>query len=191
MRTIESVCNNALDEIGYKRHIGSIWEGTLAARVALDIWGQTRDEMLHMLAPDWSRKDGALVLLSAAPADGYATTPWSSAFPPLPWKYQYAFLPDMVNPLQIKPRLIDLPDWRPRAQSWRLAQNPANSATTILTNVPDAVASYTAQVLDPEVWHDDFTMLLIQNLAKKFAAQFAARQQPQPQRESQNANSPG
>jgi hypothetical protein len=39
--TIESICNQALDVIGYARHIGNIYEGSKAARVALDLYGQT------------------------------------------------------------------------------------------------------------------------------------------------------
>ena len=34
--TIESIVNQALDRIGYKRHLGNIWDGSPAARIALD-----------------------------------------------------------------------------------------------------------------------------------------------------------
>jgi hypothetical protein len=44
--TVENICNQALDVIGYARHIGNIYEGSKAARVALDLYVQTRDEVL-------------------------------------------------------------------------------------------------------------------------------------------------
>lgn len=188
MNSIEAICNNALDEIGYKRHIGSIWEGTPAARVALDVFGQTRDELFHTLAPDWARGDAQLTLIRQAPSDYYQTTPWSSSFPPIPWKFEYAFPDDCVNPLQIKPNPTTLPLWRPRYIPFRLNNDPLTNANSILCNEPNAICLYTRQVLDVTLWHDDFTLIVIQSLAKKFAGAGLGTPQQAPKQEQRNAN---
>ena len=65
--SIESIVNQALDRIGYKRHIGNIWDGTVAARVALDAWAETRDALLVRTKPEWARDDIALEVLKSAP----------------------------------------------------------------------------------------------------------------------------
>jgi hypothetical protein len=49
--SIEGICNQALDLIGEKRHIGNIYEGSSVARVALNAWGQTRDDLLQQMHP--------------------------------------------------------------------------------------------------------------------------------------------
>jgi hypothetical protein len=67
MPTIEGICNQALDVIGYTRHIGNIYEGTKAARIALNLWKQTRDALLSSIAPDWAKIDAPLTLLKSAP----------------------------------------------------------------------------------------------------------------------------
>jgi hypothetical protein len=192
--TIEAVCNQALDLIGYKRHIGNIAEGSVAARVALDQWQQTRDYFFHTLRPAWARRDGVLALMKSAPniVNGTAnyTVPWDGAIhPELPWLYEYQYPVDCVIPLQVKTRPAFLPEWRPTFRSYRLHFDPANNARTILCNDPDAIITYIAAVLDPDNWHNDFTEIIVDALAKKFAVELApelARQKGQ----QQNANPP-
>jgi hypothetical protein len=168
MNTIEAVCNAALDAIGYKRHIGSIFDGTPAARIALDIWGQTRDELLSALQPDWARKDAELTILRQAPVDYYQSVSWNSSYPPLPWLFEYAFASDMLVPLQIKDRPLSQA-WRPRYVRFRTATDAITGVNCILTDQAGAIATYIAQVLDPVLWHDDYTAAMIQRLVQQFA----------------------
>lgn len=186
MNTIESVCNAALDQIGYKRHISSIWEGSVASRIALDLWGQTRDETLSATQPAWARKDATLVVKRQAPADFYQSTSWTSAYPPFPYYFSYVQPSDCLVPLQIKSRAFDAtPPWRPRYIPFREAVDTLDGSNVILTNQADAILTYTSQVLSTVVWHDEFTALMIRSLAQKFALLVP---QAAPQREPQNAN---
>lgn len=190
--TIESVCNQALDLIGYKRHIGNIAEGSVAARAALDHWTQTVEFFLHTLRPAWARKDIRLTLIKSAPniVNGTANyvTPWDeNLHPELPWLYEYEYPADCVLPLQIKVSPILLPEWRPQFHSFRFNFDLARDARTLLCNDPDAILIYISEVLDPSQWHNDFTEIVIEALAKKFAAELAPgmmQQKAQPQ----NAN---
>lgn len=189
--TIETVVNNALDQIGYSRHIGSIREGSPTARVALDLWAQTRDSLLRRLEPDWARKDGKLVQSKAAPnvsgsTAQYDLIPWSSTYPPLPWLYEYASPTDCVKPLQVKPSVLTLPIWRPRAIPFR---HIIDTVDVILTNEPNAILTYIWRVTDTDLWEADFTDGMIQLLAQKMQAEFAKR--PQQQGGQENADAAG
>ena len=188
--TIESIVNQALDQIGYARHVGNIMEGSQAARVALDLWGQTRDSLLASMEPDWARKDAKLSVLKSAPnivgpTAQYDLIPWSDIYPPLPWLYEYSTPTDLVKPLQIKPSQAFIPVWRPRAQPYRYIIDA--TAGTCLSNTPDAILTYIYQVLDPDLWHEDFRDGIIQMLAQKMQAAFA-KGAPMKEREDADAS---
>lgn len=189
MPTIVGICNQALDVIGYPRHIGNLYDGTKAARIALNLWRQTRDALLSSTNPTWATRDASLVLLKSAPnivngtAD-YTDIAWSNSYPSMPWLYQYEYPADCLNPLQIKRNENFLPVWRPRYQPFRL--NFDNSMRSILTNEPGAILIYTSRVLDPDDWHEDFQELMVMTLAKKFEAELAP-QQAQMHRQQQQA----
>lgn len=172
---IETLVNEALDAIGFKRHIGNIYEGTPAARIALDVFAQTRDEMLQALQPDWSQFDAPLALLKSAPnivrysanyADG-----WLPIYPPIPWLYEYQYPDDCIQPLQIKPQVFFAPVWRPRAQTWRL--NFDGAQRTLLSSTPNAILIYVRRVTDPANWQNDFIGLFIAALAKRMQPQLS------------------
>lgn len=185
MNNIEAVCNAALDTIGYKRHIGSIFDGTPAARVALDVWGQTRDETLSAVRPDWARKDAVLVVKRAAPADFYQSVAWDNTYPPFPYYFSYSYPADCLVPLQVKPRpFVAGPLYRPRAIAFREAMDALDGSTVILTNQPTAALVYIAQILDPSQWHDEFTALVVRSLAQKLQPLVGAP----PRQERQDAN---
>ncbi len=192
--TIETIVNNALDQIGYARHIGSIWEGSLPARVALDLWAQTRDGLLTRLAPDWAKKDATLTLLRSAPNIAGATaeydlTLWGATnSPPLPWLYEYQTPSDCIKPLQIKSTPLFLPVWRPRAQPFR--HTVGSGFETILTNTPNAILTYIVRVQDPDLWQNDFTEVMIQVLGQKMQAEFS-KHPVQAQKGQDNADAAG
>ena len=68
--SVESLVNQALRRASYKIEIGSIYEGTTAARAALTLYGQTRDDLIRMKDWDFARQDATLVLLKTAPVGG-------------------------------------------------------------------------------------------------------------------------
>lgn len=187
MTTIESVCNQALDVIGYPRHIGNIWEGTKASRVALDAWWQTRDGLLTATRPEWARREAVLTQVKAAPANAYGPgVPWTSSYPPIPWLYEYSTPSDCLVPLQIKPTPIGLTVWRPRPTTFRTQGDLTTGAYTILSNISPTILIYIYRVLDPTLWHDDFTEMMVQTLARKFATALG-RQAPQEEKNADEA----
>lgn len=187
MTTIEAICNQALDMVGEKRHIGNIQEGSAIARVALDAWGQTRTSLLAKVKPYWATKDIPLVLLKTAPKD-YFLTQWSNVFPPVPWLFEYTWPADAILPLQIKSTPNFIPVYRPRVSPFRQGFDTLLGTRTILTNEPNAILVYIGDVLDPNLWLDDFTDAMIEEMAKVFKPDYGT---PEPQQRQSNANSSG
>ena len=96
LTTPEDVVNAALSGIGLKIRIGSLLEGSEPAKAALDIYGQTRDALLR--SDDWgfARGDETLAATKTGLND-YTVMPWSSTYPPYPWKYQFTYPADCLK----------------------------------------------------------------------------------------------
>ena len=146
---IEAICNQALDLVGYKRHIGSIWDGSAAARIALNAWGETRDALLAARNWEWARSEAVLV---------------ASGTPPSPWTHKYAYPKDVIKLLQVRPGTVVLND--PTPVVWRDFTDGTTSY--ILTHLSPAVAVFTVRMRDPFTWEVDFTELMVRGLAEKF-----------------------
>src|SRR5258708_946168 len=91
MATVTDILNQALRKISYPTPIGQIYEGSRAARIAVEIYAQTRDDLLRTGNFPFARRAVVLDLQKTAPPGGYVLTPWSSIYPPAPWVYQYAY----------------------------------------------------------------------------------------------------
>ena len=170
---VDDLVNQALREGGVKRRIGSVYEGTEAAKTALELYGQARDELLRSEDWDFARRTLALTLLKGPPPAGgyYPGNLWNSTFPPTGWLYEYAYPGDCLQVAAIVPQPGNFPVYDPKPAVWRIDNDNALSlaAKVILTNVRNAVAIYRAQVIDPSTWNASFTATLIARLAAKFA----------------------
>jgi hypothetical protein len=171
--TVEGLCNQALDMIGFKgRRIGSIYDGTPAARVALEAYSFTRDQLLNLEMPYWAQRMTPLTLIDAA-ADDYEGLPWTPSTPPLDYKYSYDFPDDCVQPLLIMVTPVLRPIWKPKYIPFDV-YSPSPTTRWIVTNAPNAMLVYTGQVNDPNLWQEDFTLKLVTALAQKFQAKLGA-----------------
>lgn len=180
--SIESICNQALDIVGYKRHIGSIWDGSRAARIALNAWAETRDALLVKMQPDWARQDTPLLVIKTAP--NYSITPWTASLhPDLPWLYEYSQPSTCLVPLAIKPRPATLPVWRPRDARFRI--KAAGPTYTLLGNDPAPILTCIVEAPDVETWYQDFAELMVEMLAKKFQTALGHGAPPQAQEQQQ------
>lgn len=170
--------NAALVRIGYKLRVGSLYDGSTAAKKALDIYGQTRDELLNQ--NDWvfAERNVALTLLKSAPVQGYIPpATWDPAlYPPIPWRYEYTYPSDCLKVRAIKPTPLFIPDYDP--QPFVYATPNDNSYTparrVICTMLPAALLVYTGQVTDLETFDVDFTEMLIDALGRRLAPSLAS-----------------
>ena len=168
----EHVVNMALRRIGYPIPVGYLLEGSPAARVAVELYGQTRDELMRAADWDFARQSAVLVLLKTSPVGGYGwANPWSSIFPPVPWNFEYAYPTGclMVRSVRTTPTLLNVYD--PQPNIFTLADDPSvTPSKVILSNLANAVAVFTGRITDPAQWNDSFTEALVAALATRLQA---------------------
>ena len=170
----EGIVNLALGRIKYPMRIGSIWEGSKAAKAALDIYGQTRDDLLRTNDWPFARRDAQLSLINQAPPGGYVPpTTWDPAiYPPLPWFFQYTYPSDSLRIRSIRPVDVFLINYDPREHRFTVTNDDSVSPAqkTILCNVgPVAVATYSGRLTDPTTFDADFTEAFAEALARRLA----------------------
>ena len=152
---VEDVVNLALREIGYARPISDLYEGSRASRAALDIYSQTRDEVLREHNWPFATRDAALV------TNGQTA--------PAGWLYEYTFPAGAIRLRNLKPTTVPSPNYDPAPVLWaewndsRL--NPA--ARVVLSNTGSVTAVYVARITDPSTWEPGFAGALISRLARR------------------------
>jgi hypothetical protein len=192
--TIEDLWNQALRRIGYPTPVGYAYEGSMAARVGLEVYGQTRDALLMDWDWDFARQAAALKLLKTAPVGGYGfMTPWTTAFPPPPWIYEYGYPVGCLMVRSVRPIPVAVPEFDPQPNIFVLADDGSLTppAKVVLTNLPNAMAVYTAQVTDPTQWNPAFTDSLVDALAVRFQQALNAEPQADKERAEEEAQSAG
>ena len=163
------ICNLALDAVKYPDAIGDLYEGTLAARVALRFDSQTRDELLSESDWPFARQDAILQVLKTAPPGGYGIQAWTNAYPPLPWIYEYAFPANALEMRSVRPTPILLPEQDPHPNIFRVANDTASGNKVVLTNLANAIGIFTGQITAISQWDTLFVNALVRRLAEKFA----------------------
>lgn len=155
----EDLINLALVPIGYRLRIGSIWEGSVASRKALDVYAQTRDAMLSEFDWGFAKRDATMTLLKQAPANGGyvpGVTPWNGATnPAIPYLFEYAYPADCLQARAVKPAPLFFPNVDPQHYVFSVENDHYLNPTqkVILCNVaPPAILAYTGQLTDLSQW---------------------------------------
>lgn len=162
--SVEDIVNMGLDAIGYPRHIGDIYEGSPAARVALEIYGETRDEVLQ--AGDWpfAQREVALTAVVGQVA-------------PSPWAFEYQYPSDCLRVLYVRPGPLTggARDDDPQPVLYQIANDtrPGTPVEAILSDTDSAILMYVGQVTDPATWQPNFIKALVAKLAEKMAFMLA------------------
>jgi len=174
------LANLAFVRMGYKLRIGSLYDGSLAAKKILDVYGQTRDNLLR--DGDWgfAQRYVAMTLLKSAPAGGYIPpTMWNPATnPPLGYLYEYSYPSDCLKVRAVQPTPLFALNYDPQPVVFSI-DNDSNytpAQRVILCNVPSAVLVYTGQVTDPATWDVGFTESLAATLARHLAPSLVGMQ---------------
>ena len=164
---VEDLINMALDDIGFPKHIGNIYEGSPAARAALEVYGLTRDDLLAQ--GDWPFCYGEIAL-TAVPAQ----TPLNT------WSYEYQYPSDCVRLRQIRPGPLTgaTVNNDPQPILYRIVNDsrPTTAVRAILCNQASAIAVYNRRVVDPSTWEPGFTQALVKKLAE--VLEFALEKNP-------------
>lgn len=150
--------NMALRRLGNEVPISSIFEGSKASRAGLEVYGQTRDDLLCERDWEFARRDVA------------ASTNGQTAI--APWLYEYAWPSDCLKLRYIMPAApgtFPVYDPRPQQFTWFNDQRLGTPARAILANISPATLIYTGQITDPSTWLPDFVEALVEGLARRLA----------------------
>jgi hypothetical protein len=163
------IVNAALAQIGHKNRVGSLYEGSRAAKDALDVYGQTRDQLLRQGDWPFAQRDIVGNLTKSAPVGGYVPpNVWDpSVNPPLPWLFEYTYEDDFIKVRAVKPQPILIPNFSPQPYLFAVA-NQGNQRV-ILSNVENAVITYVGQITDPTQMPPDFIEAFISALGRRLA----------------------
>ena len=186
--SVESIVNQALRAAGLPMRVQDIYDGSDAAKVALEVYSQARDELLD--AKDWSfnRRTEPLALLKGPPpAGGYSfAQPWSNLYPAPGFLYEFAYPDDCVDLRAVIAPPSGMPDLDPVPAQWRVDNDPTPNvsgnppvasgpeAKVIYCNVTNALAVFRSRVTNPLIFDPGYTAALVAVLGKRFAVAFGA-----------------
>lgn len=184
--SVEDLVNQGFRAGGLPLRIGEMFEGSDGARVALEIYSQSRDELLDLQDWSFSRRTMPLTLLKGPPpAGGYNfAQPWSNLFPAPGFLYEFLYPADCLDVRAILQQPGPMPDLDPLPTLWRVDNDVTPNvvdgvatgppAKVIYCNVTNALLVYRARVTDPTVFDTGFSASLIALMGKKFAVAFGA-----------------
>jgi len=150
------VVNYALARIGYKIRVGNLWDGSEAAKRALDVYAETRDAMLRV--GDWGFAQKTAVAVA------------SSVSPPYPWASAWVYPDDCLRVRNVyDPTIATVDVNNPAPSIWTIAYDDTwPNGRAIWTRTTSATIVYQARVTDPSHWEplflDSFSLALGNNL---------------------------
>lgn len=154
------LANLALKRIGFVLRIGSLYDGSKQAKIILDVYAETRDELLRSGDYGFAERNINMTLLKSAPTGGYfPPNVWDPTVNPAPpWFFEYFYPGDCLKVRAIKATPQFIIDFDPQPVVFAVENDntytPAQKV--ILCNVPSAVLTYTGQITDPTTWEADF-----------------------------------
>lgn len=145
------VVNLALRKLGRSDRVGNLYDGSGAAKAALDIYAQTRDALLRQA--DW----GFAEKIAAAVLSGTAA--------PAPWAVEYTYPIDCMRLRNLFNAVYLADKNNPLPVLYTIADDAARGKV-IWCNAAAATLVYTAQITDPSRWEPLFVSALAESLAK-------------------------
>lgn len=187
-----SIANRALADAGTRSTIASLTEGSNESNNVSLIYVPVRQQLLR--AAHWGFAGATMTLSLLKSAPGTLETPnfpasgvWSTAYPPPPWLYEYAYPSDClqgrklianftlgtVGGVPIFPGPLPGsggPFTTAPGQKFSVAtdfDSSANQIKVILANVDQALLSYTRDITIESLWDSQFEEAMVGVLAAK------------------------
>jgi hypothetical protein len=164
--------NAALRRIGYKLRVGNLYDGSAASNQVLDIYGQTRDQLLR--SGNWGFAQRTI--------NGVITTGATT-----PWLYAYTYPTDCLRVRALFPLGYDTNN---PVRARYLVASSGVSTKYILTNLASAVIVYTAQITFLNPWDNLFTEAFILALAKRLSPILSSLEVEKVMAEEEKATAP-
>jgi hypothetical protein len=133
---VEDLVNQSARKLGVRRRVGTIYEGSELAKASLEVYGQTRRELLR--EKDWgfpARRVPLVLQKGPPPPGGYnPALPWNiTLYAPPGWLYEYAYPADAIQIAAIVPPPFLMPDRDPKPVTWTDGNDQTLNAGNILT----------------------------------------------------------
>lgn len=187
MATWEGLCNQALRRIGTQKRIGWAHEGSEVAKACLENFSQVRDNLIRSGDWDFARRTNVTLTLykGPPPQGGYGPwAPWTPAYPPPGWNYEYLYPSDCIRFAAVVPPPTTYPILLPRPANWVIFDDwfSATGAQlvqpvkVISANMPNAMCSYYARITNPSLWDSGFTESFIDALAEALSVPLGLNQ---------------
>jgi len=144
------VLNLALVRIGYKNRVANLYDGSEAAQTALDIYAQTRDELLRQDDWDFAERIAAAAVLA------------SPAVPAI-WTAQYTYPEDCIRVRDLYGAAYLADSNNPIPTRWTIGD--VATGKVIWANITGATLVYTSRVTDPAQWDADFVEAMASSAA--------------------------
>lgn len=140
--TPADVLNLTLRRIGYKLRVSNLYDGSEAATAALDIYAQTRDDLLRDGDWDFAQRNITMTLLKAAPSGGYfPPNLWNETdYPPWPWLYSYTYPSDCLKVRKVKAAPMFMVNMSPQPSNYSVV-NVQNTVSTLATLAVNAAGT--------------------------------------------------
>lgn len=169
----EDIINLSLVRIGYPGRVDNIYDGSPQANAALTIYAQTRDELLREQDWGFAERNVSMELLKSAPSGGYIPPQtWNPTdYPPLPWSYSYTYPSDCLKVRALKPTPLFIADFDPQPILFRIVNDNGYTVPqqVIVTNLAEAILTYTGQVTNMQTWEPLFVEALAASLGQRLA----------------------
>ena len=150
------VVNIALAILGHPGRVGNLYDGSDVSRKALDIFAESRDEVLR--AKDWPF---ALRQISGSSASSSVSG----------WAYSWTFPADCLRVRSVAPQSIPSPNYDPQPVQWTIFNDVTASPPikVILSNISPVSINYVGQITDMATWEPLFVNAVAQAIATKLA----------------------
>jgi hypothetical protein len=150
------VINLSLVMLGHPGRVGNLYDGSMPAKKALDIYAETRDEVLRV-------KDWAFALRQVA---GVTTSPLTTVSG---WAYSWNYPSDCLRVRSVAPLTIAAADYDPQPVLWTIFNDQTQSPPTkvILSQITPVKINYVGQITDMTTWEPLFVNALVQALCAK------------------------
>lgn len=155
VQSAADVVNLALVKIGHPNRVGSLYDGSKAAKAALSIYAQTRDEVLRQKDWPFASRTVALTASGQSPVAGFTNI--------------YVWPSDCIRLKGIQPATVPSADYDPQPILFAVYNDQRTSPPTksILTTISSAWAVYVGQITDMTTWEPLFVAAVVDRLAEK------------------------
>lgn len=166
MTTETDITNRALQLIGTRTTVTSLAESSNEASQANLVFAAVRDWCLGVTNWNFARQTALLTLLNSRPLP--PVVPWNGTVSP-PWLYEYQYPTDGLKIQYVTNSEVNsaITAWVGEPKRFVVAYdiNGAILKQVILTNETNAIAVYTARIIDPTKWPWMFERFMVSALA--------------------------